>query len=106
MNESTYHVNTAHKVKAGEYYASTYSRDANVYSPTGRFRFVKDGTKWVVSHVDYSVEGKPERTYHQPQSTLRAAQDFAERIVRDLPANVALRREAALRGAMPVGGSR
>ena len=102
MNESTYHINAAHKVQTGEYYAHTFSRDSNVYTPTGKFQFVKDGTKWVVSHVDYGVEGRPVRTYHRLQPTLKAAKDFAEQIVRDLPANVALRREAALRGAMPV----
>lgn len=102
MNESTYHVNPAHKAKAGEYYALTYSRDANVYSPTGTFRFRKVGTKWSVSHADFTDPRTPnERTYDRLQPTLKAAKEFAEQIVRDLPANVAHRREAALRGARP-----
>jgi hypothetical protein len=104
MNENTTWVGEAVKRVAGEYRANTYSHGITT---TGQFIFRKLATKWVVSHVDFTAEPdlvgqNPERTYNLPQPTLKAAKEFAEQIVRSLPNNVARRREAALKGAMPV----
>ena len=107
MNENTDWVAGAQKTKAGEYYGLTYGGGKNSWEPTGSFIYRKLATKWVVSHVDYTgtpdlVGQNPERTYNLAQPTLKAAQKFAWEIVRSLPNNVARRREAALKGAMPV----
>lgn len=112
MNENTRHAEaTPTKQEAGVYVAFTWGgNDTTSHMPDGVFRFVKTGSKWAVSHVDYTAEKDfvgqhPERRYNQLQPTLKAAHAFAEQIVRDLPNNVARRREAALRGAMPIGHS-
>ena len=103
MNENTTRVeSTVEKFEAGHYVSFTWGGSAHTTMASGAFHFHKSGKGWVVTHRDFTDKVSQDRTYDQVQPTLKAAQAFAQSVVRDLPANVARRREAALKGAMPI----
>lgn len=109
MYEHTNYVAGHQKRCAGQYYSLTYAHAEHPapgipsYSPVGAFGFEKQANgKWLVTFQDYTAYHKVTRAYGELQRSLKDAHEYAQRIVRGLPANVARRREWALKGAMPV----
>lgn len=93
------------KREAGSYIAFTYGPgpiDSYAGQINGEFNFIKVNGVWTITHFDFTDATGVTRL--APQKTLKEAHRLAERRVRELPANVARRRELALEGARPISG--